>query len=92
MATGQNYFDIQGYKISSGRNFTENENLSRKRVAVIGPKVATELKTSPRAMLNKELLISGVPFRVIGILESEGSSGWRSPDDNVYVPLLNSKR
>ena len=83
-----NYFDIQGYKISSGRNFTENENLSRKRVAVIGPKVATELKTSPRAMLNKELLISGVPFRVIGILESEGSSGWRSPDDNVYVPLL----
>ena len=83
-----NYFDIQGYKISSGRNFTENENLSRKRVAVIGPKVATELKTSPRAMLNNELLISGVPFRVIGILESEGSSGWRSPDDNVYVPLL----
>ncbi len=83
-----NYFDIQGYKISSGRNFTENENLSRKRVAVIGPKVATELKTSPRAMLNKELLISGVPFRVVGILESEGSSGWRSPDDNVYVPLL----
>ena len=83
-----NYFDIQGYKISSGRNFTENENLARKRVAVIGPKVATELKTSPRAMLNKELLISGVPFKVIGILESEGSSGWRSPDDNVYVPLL----
>ena len=83
-----NYFDIQGYKVSSGRNFTENENLARKRVAVIGPKVATELKTSPRAMLNKELLISGVPFKVIGILESEGSSGWRSPDDNVYVPLL----
>ena len=83
-----NYFDIQGYKISSGRNFTENENLARKRVAVIGPKVATELKTSPRSMLNKELLISGVPFKVIGILESEGSSGWRSPDDNVYVPLL----
>ena len=83
-----NYFDIQGYKISSGRNFTENENLSRKRVAVIGPKVATELKTSPRAMLNKELLRSGFPFIVIGILESEGSIGWRSPDDNVYVPLL----
>ena len=83
-----NYFEIQGYKIASGRIFTENENLARKRVAVIGPKVATELKTSPRFMLNKELLISGVPFKVIGVLESEGSSGWRSPDDNVYVPLL----
>ena len=45
-----NYFEIQGYKIASGRIFTENENLARKRVAVIGPKVATELKTSPRSV------------------------------------------
>ncbi len=83
-----NYFDIQGYKITSGRNFSDNENLARKRVAVIGSKIPQELKTSKSQMLNKDLLIGGVPYKVIGILESEGSSGWRSPDDNIYIPLL----
>ena len=83
-----NYFETQGYTISMGRNFTDNENLARKRVAVLGAKVAQELKTSPKQMLNNELLIAGVPYKVVGIMESEGSSGWRSPDDKVYVPLL----
>ena len=40
-----NYFETQGYTISMGRNFTDNENLARKRVAVLGAKVAQELKT-----------------------------------------------
>ena len=83
-----NYFETQGYTISMGRNFTDNENLARKRVAVLGAKVAQELKTSPKQMLDNELLIAGVPYKVVGIMESEGSSGWRSPDDKVYVPLL----
>ena len=84
----KNYMEFEGYKIAMGRFFTENENLARKRVAIVGSKVPQELKTSPKQMLNNELLIAGVPYKVIGIMESEGSSGWRSPDDNVYVPLL----
>ena len=39
-------------------------------------------------MLNNELMINGIPYKVIGVLKSRGSQGWESPDDEVYVPLM----
>ena len=39
-------------------------------------------------MLNNELMINGIPYKVIGVLKNRGSQGWESPDDEVYVPLM----
>ena len=33
-------------------------------------------------------MINGVPYKVIGILKKEGSRGWESPDNEVYVPIM----
>ena len=81
-------FDVRGFEIGHGRLFTEKENLGRKRVIVIGSKVPGELKTSAKQILNKEILVAGTSYTVVGILSEEGSSGWQNPDDDLYVPLL----
>jgi len=81
-------FEVRGFDIGSGRLFNEKENLGRKRVIVLGSKVPGELKTSAREILNKDILIAGTSYRVIGILKEEGSTGWQNPDDDLYVPLL----
>ena len=82
------HFKVRGYNIEYGRIFTEEENLGRKKVVVLGSDVPKELKTSPNRILNKEVLIAGNSYKVIGILEEEGSTGWQNPDDELYVPLL----
>ena len=83
-----NNFPVRGFNIEYGRFFSEKENLSRKKVVVIGSKVPAELKSFGRTMLNQDILIGGASYEVIGILSEEGASGWQSPDDELYIPIL----
>ena len=82
------YFDIQGYEIDSGDFFTERDDLARKRVALLGSNVGTELKTSSKMLIGKDVVMDGVTFKIIGVLKAEGATGWSNPDDIIYVPLL----
>ena len=71
-----------------GRLFTKEENLGRKRVAVLGSGIPSELSTKTSTILNSEILIAGTTYKVVGILKEEGSTGWQSPDEEIYIPLL----
>ena len=82
------HFKVSGFDIEYGKIFSEEENLGRKRVVVLGSSVPKELKTSPQLILNKEILIAGTSYKVIGVLKEEGSTGWQNPDDELYIPLL----
>jgi len=82
------HFEVRGYDLEFGRLFDEEDNFGRKRVAVIGSAVPKELKTSAENILNKDILIAGTTYKVIGILKEEGSTGWQNPDDELYIPLL----
>ncbi len=83
----QDFFSIRGYELDSGISFTENDNLARKRVVVLGSKVANELKTSSRVLLNNEIFINNIPFKVIGTIKEEGASWGPNPDEQIYTPL-----
>ena len=85
-------FGVRGFELGLGRLFDEKENLGRKRVIVLGSKVPSELKTSAKQILNKEILVAGTAYTVIGILSEEGSTGWQNPDDDLYVPLLTASQ
>ena len=82
-----NFFDIRGYELDEGTLFSERQDLSRKRVVVLGSSVPKELKTSKKRLLNNEISIAGVSFEVIGFIKSQGSNGWRNPDEQIYTPL-----
>ena len=85
-------FKVRGFDIGQGRIFTEKENLGRKKGIVLGSKVPGELKTSANQLLNKDILVAGTSYKVIGILKEEGSTGWQNPDDDLYVPLLTASQ
>ena len=84
----ENYLSIQGYEVEEGLFLTERDDLARKRIAIIGSSVGTELKTSSKALMGKDIDLGGVTFKVIGMMKSEGSSGWSNPDEQIYIPLL----
>ena len=84
------FFSIRGYELDSGTTFTENDSLARKRVVVLGSKVANELKTSSRALLNNEILINNISFKVIGTIKEEGAGWGPNPDEQIYTPSYTS--
>jgi macrolide transport system ATP-binding/permease protein len=69
-----------------GRFYTETENLSRARVAVIGATVVREV-FGGQSPIGEMIKLNKVPFQVIGILPEKGATGWRDQDDIVVIPV-----
>lgn len=83
--TTANMADLRNLDIELGRFFTEMENERRSFVAIIGTEVRDEL--FPRIdPIGKTMTISGIPFRVIGLLVKQGSVLGQSQDNIVYIP------
>jgi macrolide transport system ATP-binding/permease protein len=70
-----------------GKFFSDDDNLKRNRVAVIGATVVKELFGSANP-IGEMIKINKVSFQVIGILPVKGSNGFRDQDDNIVIPLL----
>ena len=72
-------------KVAAG-NFLPREDAANARaLAVLGPKVKSELFGSAPA-LGQRLRVGGMQFRVIGILEPKGQFLGIDLDDTVYIP------
>jgi putative ABC transport system permease protein len=91
--TTANYLEVRKYKIAQGRMFTEAENRGKQRVAVLGPTVLTNLEVlTPDAIIGQTIRIRGIPFEVIGVLESKGqASSMGNVDENVLIPLQTAR-
>jgi putative ABC transport system permease protein len=81
------YFSIQNHKVGLGRLYTDTEDRSRRRVAVIGPEVGTRLGTESEALVGTSIRIRGQSFEVIGVLEPKGGTGFGSPDEAIFTPV-----
>jgi putative ABC transport system permease protein len=86
------WLDVEGGDIIAGRNFTYAENTTGARVVVINDKLAEQLFPGSDP-LDKMIIISGVPFRVLGIYHNIGSflgkpnSSSAGNDPRAIVPL-----
>ncbi len=79
--------DVYELPIETGRYFTMDEANSGRNVVVIGHRIKDELFDDIDP-IGKEIVVRGLKFHVIGILEEEGESfmGFTSHDDQIYVP------
>ncbi|MFW5950701.1 MAG: ABC transporter permease [Gemmatimonadota bacterium] len=82
------YFPIQNVQLAVGRLFTAGEERGRRRLAVIGSAVGERMQLGSSAeLVGQNILVRGIPFEVIGVLEEKGSQGWDNPDERLYIPL-----
>jgi putative ABC transport system permease protein len=89
VGTTANYLEVRKFVVESGRMFGDRDDMGRRRVAVLGPQVVTDLGVmSAEAMVGEAVRIDGVQFEVVGVLQSKGTGGgFGNPDDQVLVPL-----
>lgn len=89
--TTSKYLSIKNYEILIGRNFTRDDIKNSTKTAIIGSTVSTQLFGDVNPV-DKTIRIGGVPFKVIGVLKSKGSSGPFDNDDLVFIPITTAQK
>jgi putative ABC transport system permease protein len=86
IGTNASYPQVRAYEIWQGTFLTPAAVADNLRVAVLGATVADNLKLGAQA-LGTDITVNGLPFRVIGILQPKGGTGFQDPDDQVLIPI-----
>jgi putative ABC transport system permease protein len=86
VGTTLSYYQIRRFTIARGENWTENDEILKTKVCVLGQTVATNLFGSEDP-IGHTIRIGRSPYRVIGLLTPRGSSSFGDDqDDRVMMP------
>lgn len=86
----ENYLLLNGFTLSSGRNMNQTDVQSARNVCLLGHDVASKLfKDNIDKGVNSIIRINDIPYRVLGILGSRGSSFGFSRDNLVMLGYKN---
>jgi len=93
VGTTANYLEVRRYAMAAGRMFTAADDAARRRYAVLGSQVLSDLGiSSPEAIIGEPVRIGTIQFEVVGVLESKGQGGgFGNPDDRVLVPIQTAR-
>ena len=86
--TTPEYFDIRAWKVARGSSFESSDVDSGSETVVLGQTVVDRLFGGSVDPLGRTVRISGVPFTVIGVLQTKGQSPMGSDyDDTAMMPV-----
>ena len=77
---------VRAYDVWQGTFLTGATADNDLRVAVLGDTTAADLGLGA-SDVGTQIAVGGLPFRVIGILQPKGGTGFQNPDDMVLVPI-----
>ena len=80
------YATTRSFEIAGGRMFTSQDVAKHRRVAVIGPTVASNLFAG-QSPVGQTMRVNGTSFTVVGVTKSKGSNGVQDQDDVVLAPM-----
>src|SRR5665213_3393451 len=89
----ENYLAQSGYTLAGGRNLNKIDVQSGRSICILGNSVAKKLYgDNIQSALDKIINVSGIKYRVIGILKDKGSSAFLNADNVVITPYNNIRR
>ncbi|MFZ1735900.1 MAG: ABC transporter permease [Candidatus Moraniibacteriota bacterium] len=91
VGTTADYLVARNVAVDQGRFFTDQEEKSSAKVAVLGPTALEDLFGVGADPIGQFVRIKNVDFEVIGSTTLKGGSGFNNPDDFVYVPITSAQ-
>jgi putative ABC transport system permease protein len=86
--TVPNFLEVRSFRIQTGRMFTLQEEAGRKKVAVLGSQVLTNLNIATAdEIVGQQIRIASRAFTVIGVLAEKGATGMGDGDNQILVPF-----
>ena len=87
IGTNSDFLTTSGVNVAFGRFFTPAESDGGRPVCAIGSEVASELFPN-ESPLGKTIKVGSYNYKVVGVLEKQGSFlGLESLDNRVYLPI-----
>lgn len=87
IGSNANIIEARGFKMGQGRFFTDQEARSAASVIVVGNKLAKDLfNETLEVPLGSKLKIDNRRYRIIGVLQEQGSGMFGSVDDQAFMP------
>jgi putative ABC transport system permease protein len=86
------YIVISDYQPRLGRFLLDEEMENLERVVVLGALVHEELYPSGANPVGDTIRLNNLSFRIIGVMEKQGSQAFASADDIVYIPTLTAQK
>jgi putative ABC transport system permease protein len=84
--TTEQFPQVRNYQLAEGQFFSAQDVQSQRKVAVLGETVVQNLFGS-QDPLGQTIKINRQTFRVVGVFQSKGSSGFTNQDDLVAMPI-----
>jgi putative ABC transport system permease protein len=87
LGTSEKLLETNGANMAFGRYFTSAESDGGRPVTVIGSEIASNLFPN-ESPLGKTIKVGTYPYKVVGVLEKQGSFlGLESMDNRLYLPI-----
>ncbi len=87
------YADISNLEIQYGEFFTEDDQLDKTKVCVLGYKAAQNIFGAAYLAQGEIVSIEGKNYEVLGVLASMGTvSSGISPDEAIYIPYSTAEK
>jgi putative ABC transport system permease protein len=92
LGADENYMKVSGNTMQHGRYFSTMDIASGENNCVIGYSLAKKYFEDPEDAANGLLYIGDARYRVLGVMESKGSSFVDRTDNMVIIPLTNARQ
>ena len=86
VGTSPEYLVTANFTVEKGKFFTDSHIRYRERVCILGKTVVDNIFGETIEPVGKTVKIKNVGFHVLGVMKEKGASGWRNPDDQVFIP------
>ncbi len=87
VGTTPDYQAIRNYTLAEGSFITQSNLDGRSSVAVIGDTVAQDLFGTNSGDVGQSIRINNQVFKVVGVLNAKGGTGFGSQDDVIIIPM-----
>ncbi|MFA7314626.1 MAG: ABC transporter permease [Candidatus Magasanikbacteria bacterium] len=89
--TTASYIKVEDTQVEFGRFFSEDEEKSVSRVAILGSSIKNKLFGNGDA-IDQRIRIGKVNFNVIGVMKQRGVSGFQNQDDQLFIPISTAQK
>jgi len=89
----ENYFEVSSYALAAGRNFTKTEVDAASSKCILGMDLVEQLfDGKAERAVGKVISINAARYKVIGVLESKGSSFDGDSDRRIFITITKAKQ
>ncbi|MEK3770604.1 ABC transporter permease [Paenibacillus sp. FSL R7-0048] len=85
------YEEVKDFHVQAGRFLLDIDNEYRQKVALIGSGTAEDLFGTDNPV-GQKVQLNGISYKIVGLLETKGSSLSGSNDDIILIPISTAER